>query len=141
MRRRYLLIIKIDECETLKVGSLGKIKFDNGYYVYVGSGGLNTLKRIKRHFSRKKRLKWHVDYLTIKYHPNKAYIVTDEKVDESTLSNLLKDKYTYIQGFGSSDTKDISHLFGIGEEESCIYKIRDYLESNSISLIEYNIYK
>ena len=133
-----MLIIKIDECEILEIGSLGKIKIDNGYYVYVGSGGLNTIKRIKRHFSRKKKLKWHIDYLTIKYPPNKAYIVIDEKIDESALSNLFINKYTYIRGFGSSDTKDPSHLFKIGVEESCIYKMRDYLESHTIFLIEYS---
>lgn len=137
MRKRYILIIKIDECEILKIGSLGKIKIDKGYYVYVGSGGLNTLKRIKRHFLKNKRVKWHIDYLTIEYPPYKAYIVVNENVNEIVLSKLLEKKYVYIPNFGSSDTKDKSHLFYIGSEKNSVYKLRNYIEKKSIPLLEY----
>ena len=63
----YTLLIKIGEKIEADVGALGRVKLDEGYYLYVGSalgpGGLKA--RISRHFRKSKKLKWHIDFLLI----------------------------------------------------------------------------
>ena len=137
MRKRYILIVEVKKELEIAVGSLGEIRFKKGYYAYVGSGGVNVLKRIKRHFSETKRIKWHIDYITSIFPPYKAYIVINNDIDEVTLSRLLEKQYTYIPYFGSSDTKDKSHLFYIGSRKDSVYKLRDYVEKKSIFLLKY----
>ena len=137
MRKKYILIVEVKKELELAVGSLGKIRFKKGYYAYVGSGGVNVLKRIKRHFSRTKKIKWHIDYITNIFQPNIAYIAINDDVDEVTLSRLLEKQYKYIPYFGSSDTRDESHLFYIGTEKDSVYKLRDYVEKKLTFLLEY----
>jgi Uri superfamily endonuclease len=59
----YILIIDLPEPATTKVGSLGALTFDRGYYLYVGSalGGLDG--RLRRHLASTKRPHWHVDHV------------------------------------------------------------------------------
>jgi sugar fermentation stimulation protein A len=40
----YLLILKVDQKETIEVGSLGRRVFKKGFYVYVGSAKRNLSK-------------------------------------------------------------------------------------------------
>jgi len=61
----YVLFLRLtDEC-SIKIGSLGIHKMPRGLYAYVGSakgpGGLKA--RVKRHFKKVKKIKWHIDYL------------------------------------------------------------------------------
>ncbi|UCF96297.1 MAG: GIY-YIG nuclease family protein [Spirochaetaceae bacterium] len=62
-RGAYLLVIEVKRRSTLRVGSLGEIQFESGWYVYVGSGMLNLSARIARHHRKRKKLHWHIDYL------------------------------------------------------------------------------
>ena len=61
----------------------------------------NIEKRIKRHFSKKKNLHWHIDYLL----NNDAVKIINTKKSQMTECNLnKKTKGTIIiDGFGSSD--------------------------------------
>jgi sugar fermentation stimulation protein A len=40
------------------------IRFKQGYYYYVGSAQKKLKSRINRHLKRKKKLHWHIDYLS-----------------------------------------------------------------------------
>nr|WP_321420010.1 DUF123 domain-containing protein [uncultured Methanomethylovorans sp.] len=45
----YCLIFKNQQCKV-RIGSLGDINFEAGYYIYVGSAqGTGGLKRLHRH--------------------------------------------------------------------------------------------
>lgn len=59
----YVLVIHQSQAVRTRVGVLGFLRFQPGYYLYVGSalGGLRA--RIARHVRREKRLHWHVDYV------------------------------------------------------------------------------
>ena len=63
----YALILEADRCLEVTVGKFGTLDVQPGYYAYIGSalgpGGLAA--RLKRHFSRDKLLRWHIDYLTV----------------------------------------------------------------------------
>ncbi len=103
----YILILKLDEGKKIKIGSLGNIKFKKGYYMYVGSAK-NSIKRIERHFKAEKKLRWHIDYLSVNAKVLDALLFDIEECD---LSNVLLQHFEKIKGFGCSDCKCITHLF------------------------------
>lgn len=61
----YVLLFQAMVPAGVKVGKLGTVKLEPGFYVYVGSafgpGGLKA--RVGRHLKKRKKLKWHIDYL------------------------------------------------------------------------------
>lgn len=59
----YQLTIQVKQDSIIQIGKLGVFQFPAGYYVYTGSAKRNLEARIKRHLSKEKRLKWHIDYL------------------------------------------------------------------------------
>ena len=111
----YQLLIKVTKDIDLKVGKLGRFIFPVGSYVYTGSAKTNIDKRIERHFSRKKKLHWHIDYLL----NNDAVKIIDIKKSEMIECSLNKktNGTIIIKGFGSSDCNLYcgSHLKYIGK--------------------------
>lgn len=123
MRGSYLLLLQNKYKCSVRVGKLGQIIFDPGIYVYVGSALNNIISRVNRHFKSDKKVFWHIDYIT----PTPMDIIgailliSDEKL-ENILSALLEKYFLYIPKFGSTDTKDVSHL----------YYIKSYSESATL---------
>ncbi len=104
----YFVIFRLDRNKKIRVGKLGEIEFRKGYYIYVGSAKKGFSKRVRRHFSKDKKLHWHVDYLSIEAKALEAFKC---KTDEHRLAELAKHFMEGIKGFGSSDCKCYSHLF------------------------------
>ena len=52
----YQLYIKLDKTIKLQIGKLGKFTFPKGDYIYTGSAKKNINTRIKRHFSKNKKI-------------------------------------------------------------------------------------
>jgi len=134
MKGTYVLLLEcLSDCE-ITVGSLGKIKFEKGYYTYIGSA-MNGLKsRIKRHLSKNKRIFWHIDYLTTSenFKIIKVFIKLSDKREESDIAKILEEEFKYIKSFGSSDSNDKSHLFIIDNLEKLfkILKSLGFMEIN-----------
>jgi len=59
----YVLLIRLPRRRRIRIGRLGVIDFDAGWYLYIGSAQRNRAARLARHARRAKRLHWHVDYL------------------------------------------------------------------------------
>ena len=59
----YQLHIRLAAARELAVGRLGLFRFPAGLYLYTGSAKRNMEARIRRHCSKEKRLRWHIDYL------------------------------------------------------------------------------
>jgi len=103
----YLLFLVCEEEQVIK--TRGKVfRIPPGHYVYVGSCGLSCSARITRHFKRKKKLFWHIDFLTRACRPvGVVTLAVEEKSLARTLTSL-----TYIEGFGCTDDREApSHLF------------------------------
>jgi len=114
----YCLIGKLTSDSDIRVGSLGRISFKEGYYAYVGSAMNNLEKRVERHFSKNKRIRWHIDYLIAdpSFIPMTAiYRETENKEEEHRLASLINGKGRPIPFFGSSDCNCPSHLFFMGK--------------------------
>ena len=118
MKGAYLLLIYNPKRQKIKIGKLGIILFDKGYYVYVGSGMNSLEKRVNRHFSKSKKLRWHIDYFLMKSKPLKAILIPSRKKIEDDVASIVKRFSFYeIKNFGASDSKMNSHLFRIKNKQ------------------------
>ena len=113
MRGIYCLIINVRKDIKEKIGALGKINFKKGKYVYVGSAQNNLEKRIARHLSKDKKLKWHIDYLLSNKNVKieKTLYKKADKQQECKTACFLNKFETPIKNFGCSDCRCYSHLF------------------------------
>ncbi len=109
----------------LEIGSLGPIVFKTGEYCYVGSAMNGLEQRIRRHISSNKKIRWHIDRLTIRAHSIRSYVSEGENfVPECTIADTAKEigLLPAVKGFGSSDCECYTHLFLVesGEREILI---------------------
>ncbi len=109
----YLLVLENPAETTTNIGKLGTIKFQKGWYVYVGSA-LNSLdSRLKRHQRKRKKHFWHIDYIASTImKTKKVYPIRRSERIESQLAQAVEQLSDgAIKGFGTSDAPDGSHLF------------------------------
>jgi sugar fermentation stimulation protein A len=113
----YLIILEIQKKIEPEAGSLGRILFKPGWYVYAGSAMKNLAQRISRHQRKiRKQKHWHLDYLVpFAAGPIMALPILSYRNLECALArdlHALGGKPS-INGFGSSDCKKHcpAHLF------------------------------
>ena len=118
MKGVYILLFRITEDFSRSVGSLGRIRFEKGNYAYVGSAQSSLFPRLERHYAKKKKMHWHIDFLTtLKYLSIKdaVYSATDRKEIECRISSMMSTLCSSkaVSSFGSSDCKYgcSSHLY------------------------------
>ncbi len=118
MKGTYCLLIEVPKDLDIKIGRLGKLRFDKGRYVYVGSAMNSLEKRIERHFTKDKKKFWHIDYLlsnkNIKI--KKVYLNLSKEKLECAIAKKINKNNVQIKNFGCSDCKCTSHLFMILSE-------------------------
>jgi len=118
MKGVYILLFRITNDFSRSVGLLGRVQFEKGNYAYVGSAQSSLFPRLERHYAKKKKVYWHIDYLTASKNTNikrAIYSPTDTKEVECRLSAMLSELSFSkpILSFGSTDCKYgcKSHLF------------------------------
>ncbi len=112
MRGIYVLVIRLPYPKSLKIGGLGKLRFEKGFYAYVGSAQNSLEKRIERHLSKKKKMKWHIDYLLKHGKIEEVWIKENaEKQEECITARAFARNFSSIHKFGASDCACESHLF------------------------------
>lgn len=110
----YILILRIAHDITIPVGSLGRVFFPRGHYMYVGSSKLNLTKRMEGHLRKRKRYFWHVDYLRDHAETCTALPIRSHASLEHEVAAALKRIANWsVPGFGSSDCSCETHLFAI----------------------------
>jgi Uri superfamily endonuclease len=112
----YLLVLRLKLLQRIAVGSLGRICFPAGYYVYVGSaqgpGGLGA--RVGRHLRTGKPLRWHIDYLREKADVCGIWVLPGPENREHEWAFQLQGEGAALVpavGFGASDCCCAAHLF------------------------------
>lgn len=139
MKGCYCLIIKLNKDTTIKIGKkLGKIDFNKGYYVYVGSAMNSLESRIKRHLSDEKKLHWHVDYLLRKAEITDVIYNESKRKIECDLSKSISQKSEGIKDFGCSDCECESHLYYFKNKKEAIETVENAY--NSIAM-EFKYFK
>lgn len=111
-RGTYALLLRCARTREVTVGALGRLRFEAGWYVYVGSalgpGGLAA--RVGRHRKAVKKPRWHVDYL-------RRVCALEEVVERRGAERLecvwagRLEGLRAVEGFGSSDCGCTAHLF------------------------------
>lgn len=119
MRGVYHLVLHVSSATTVRVGKLGTCTFPAGYYVYTGSamGGLRA--RLDRHRRRRKKLRWHIDYLL--QHADLvgvATVPTRRRIEcqRNRLVLRMPGARPGLPRFGASDCGCPSHLVYVGRE-------------------------
>jgi sugar fermentation stimulation protein A len=110
----YILLIFVKSNFEKLVGNLGRLRFEIGYYAYVGSAKSNFLQRIKRHLSKKKKLFWHIDYLLVENDVvvEKVFF-TKKTIEHKIAKRLYESCFDVLKKFGSSDCDCPGHLFRV----------------------------
>ncbi len=103
----YVLVMENPKACKIKVGKLGEMDFEKGFYYYAGSAN-SGMHRIKRHFRKEKKIKWHIDYVLEKFIVIGAVVL---KIAECRVASMLARHFKPIPRFGCSDCKCYSHLF------------------------------
>jgi len=112
----YALVLECRKTDLLRVGRLGRLRLQPGFYVYVGSafgpGGLAA--RIQHHRHLAARPHWHIDYLRAACELIDVWFTADRVRREHSWANdvaRLQGAGIPMPGFGSSDCQCETHLF------------------------------
>jgi len=112
----YILIFDMPGTRV-KIGALGIVDIQEGSYCYVGSAMNGLDQRIARHMSKKKKVRWHIDHLTMGCGNIEAYEALGHIAECDLCAIVQKNggKGT-IKGFGCSDCGCFTHLFLLTKE-------------------------
>ncbi|MEM2213971.1 MAG: GIY-YIG nuclease family protein [Candidatus Nezhaarchaeales archaeon] len=129
----YTVIIHVVKGGRMHIGSLGIMDVMEGFYAYTGSGlgrgALSLRGRVLRHLEKRKKLKWHIDYLTSSKSSTVVGVVASmvDKRFECTIASAINSLTKCIKGFGCSDCKCFSHLAFLPHQDvnDCINFIKD----------------
>ena len=115
----YAVILASTEAVPIRVGKLGILQLQPGFYVYVGSahgpGGLRA--RLAHHLKPTARPHWHIDYLRAHTTPVEVWYVDDRNRWECRWADCLRrmrEASVALNGFGSSDCGCETHLYFLG---------------------------
>lgn len=121
MKGAYALIIEVENAVSVQIKSLGKVTFQSGTWVYIGSamgeGSTSLENRIKRHFRSEKTVYWHIDHLLDKdVKLLKAFWARSPVHTECDIAQEIESRIEFQAGprqFGSSDCRRrcTSHIF------------------------------
>lgn len=119
----YVLFIFVKRDIFIKVGALGKIKFRQGIYAYVGSAQNGLKGRITRHLRKKKRKFWHIDYLLEQKDSSieEVFYHQAPKKKECRIAEIFSKLGQSTRGFGCSDCSCPSHLFKVENDPEVFF--------------------
>lgn len=131
LKGTYCILINLNFDAAISIGKLGKINFQRGEYVYVGSALNSLMARIRRHLSSYKKMHWHIDYLLS--HDDvevfDVFYAVDDTRWECELAQKIAEKGFKIKNFGCSDCKCQSHLFYFKKRDDMETCCRDAFEN------------
>ncbi len=112
----YALVLACSRPDAVRIGKLGTLRLQPGFYVYVGSafgpGGLAA--RLRHHLRATDRPHWHIDYLRAVCDVVEVWFTTDAGRLEHRWAKAmarLPSAGVPLPGFGSSDCGCMTHLF------------------------------
>ena len=122
-RGSYCLCIIVGRKLTVDVGALGRLSFDPGRYIYVGSAMNGLEARVRRHLNTShgtpKAVHWHIDYLLREpeVRVEAVYTRASEERMECIIADAVSRMGQPFRGFGCSDCRCESHLFKVDDWE------------------------
>ena len=111
-RGTYLLVLHLTRKRTIVVGTIGRVMFRSGFYVYAGSAMGGLAARLVRHRRTRKPCHWHIDYLRRRARFRGAVaIVSAARLECRLAARVRQIAGRDVPGFGCSDCECRSHLF------------------------------
>ncbi len=108
----YIAVFYMPKGRIIRVGRLGRFRFRQGIYLYVGSAQRNLSARLERHGIKGKPLHWHIDYLSVKAEMLGVITIAGARELECQLAKKLGRMFELVvPGFGASDCHCGGHLF------------------------------
>jgi len=126
--KTYILVIENYKERKITIGKIGELEFSAGIYAYIGSGKKNLGARIKRHLSANKKTFWHIDYFLDKETKIKEVWISPKRIECEVAQFFIKNGFSYIRNFGSSDCRCKSHLFFVTNQKTIINILKQYNE-------------
>ena len=121
----YALVLCCASKARVRIGRLGTMQLQRGYYIYVGSalgpGGLRA--RIAHHQRLSPCPHWHIDYLRAHTRLHCVWLCYDGRRREHEWARAMrkvKGATIPLPGFGASDCRCSSHLFLLGRSPACL---------------------
>jgi sugar fermentation stimulation protein A len=112
----YILLVDLEDEVEVTVGRLGPLRLRPGRYAYVGSARRGLKGRVRRHLRKAKRVRWHIDYLTLAAQRVHAILIPARDPPECFLGrSLQRIAEGVVKGFGAGDCSCPSHLAYLGE--------------------------
>ena len=111
----YALILQSQTRLNTRIGRLGRLAIEPGYYAYVGSafGPGGVLARVQRHCREGGKKHWHIDYLREFTRPVCAWYQYGHRDTEHRWAQSISAMrgINPVKGFGCSDCSCYAHLF------------------------------
>lgn len=112
----YVLVLSARATGIVRVGRLGRLRLQSGFYVYVGSahGSGGVRGRLMHHFEPSIRPHWHIDYLRRHTSLEEVWYCYDRVSREHQWAQCLGTRVGAsipLAGFGASDCQCESHLY------------------------------
>ncbi len=112
----YIAVFYTPMERIIQIGRLGRFRFREGVYLYIGSAQRNLSARLERHNRKNKMLRWHIDYLSVRSEMLGAITIPGTRELECKLAKKLSSIFELgIPGFGASDCRCNRHLFYVKE--------------------------
>jgi Uri superfamily endonuclease len=132
----YRLVLFLPHTYSVRIKTLGCVRFPPGYYVYTGSALSGLAKRLRRYLRPDRRIHWHIDHLLAAAEIKEIQVLlTGEKLPknqeesigpqnpsercECFWANQVLSKPNAVvvaPRFGASDCRCTSHLAFFGAE-------------------------
>jgi len=108
----YFIVLFLNTGRNIETGGLGVLHYPRGWYVYAGSAKRGLSARVRRHLRKRKKCRWHIDYLSLSADSVRGYpIHTDMDLECELAYRIGKTGGRPVTGFGSSDCSCETHLF------------------------------
>lgn len=110
----YRLYIHVRRPCRVRAGRLEPAWLPPGWYVYTGSARRGLRARVARHLRRRKRRRWHIDWLLTRAAAEVVHVAFD-RAPECRVNRRMGGRVV-IPGFGASDCRSGcgSHLRYLG---------------------------
>jgi len=109
----YMLILRAPRAASVRVGSLGDVSVEPGWYVYVGSAMGGLWQRVRRHLASEKPLRWHIDYLLQVMQVEEVWFRLGSQRDECAWARALAgaEQFCPFGAIGASDCACRTHVY------------------------------
>jgi Uri superfamily endonuclease len=119
----YALVLSAGANGLVRIGRLGRLRLQSGFYVYVGSalGSGGVRGRLLHHLRPAKRPHWHIDHLRRHTVLKEVWYGLDPVSREHQWArclDTLPGASIPLAGFGASDCKCASHLYLFADRPS-----------------------